>query len=113
MKTMFLAIMLLVSVVSAKDKPVTKHKVVTFTDIPFDVVSFEKNVRPVLLNRCATCHYDGSSLLNLLQYSIAKENGSKLKSNIASGRMPMRNLTGISDVERYIIQKWVDEGMKP
>lgn len=113
-KIMFVMILMLLTIISnAKDKPATTHKIVTYTDLPFDAVSFERNVKPVLQNRCAVCHYDGSSLLNFLQYNVARENGNKIRSNIVSGKMPLRNLTGISDVERYVIQKWVDEGMKP
>lgn len=109
---MILGLLVLVTVfTNAQAKP-NKHKEVEYTDLPFEVVTFSKNVKPILENRCSTCHYDGSKFLNLLQYSVAFSNGIKMRESVTNGEMPLNNLTGISDVERYIIRKWVNDGMK-
>lgn len=111
-KTVISLIVFFTISVYAKPSEVQPHKVVTYTELPFEEVSFVKDVKPIVQSRCATCHYDGGKLLNLLQYSVAKENGSKIRDNMISGKMPLRNLTGISDMERYVLRRWVDKGMK-
>jgi uncharacterized membrane protein len=110
-KLMFVTVLLFACSAMATTE-VKPHKVVTYTDVPFETVSFEKNVKPIVQNRCAACHTGTNGLLNLLDYSVAKDNGSKIRSNMISGRMPLRNLTGISDYERFVIRAWVDKGMK-
>jgi uncharacterized membrane protein len=82
------------------------------TTLPFQEFTFDKDVRPILNNRCAVCHVGNKGMLNLLDYQVAKTNSSKIKSAVVSNVMPLRNITGITDVERRIIGLWVDQGAK-
>jgi len=80
--------------------------------LPAQELSFARDVQPIIANRCGACHNERTVLPNLQLYSVARANGYRLKSVMNSKRMPLQNITGISDIERSVIKAWVDQGSK-
>jgi uncharacterized membrane protein len=112
MKYIFV-VLCLFSTVAFANKETALPKVRTSTEVPFEVVSFERSVKPIMQQRCNGCHNENSKVApNITKYSVAKQYGSQIKAHVTSGRMPLRNLTNITDSERNIIRNWVNKGMR-
>lgn len=111
MKKLLISLIALSSVAIAKDTDLPGIK--TSTEVPFEVVSFSKDVKPIMEQRCYGCHSANSKLApNLTTYAAAKQYSSQIRNHVTSGRMPLRNLTNITDSERFILRNWVDKGLK-
>lgn len=103
---------LLVLLVAVAMADLTTPHVDSPMTLPAQELSFARDVQPIIANRCGACHNERTALPNFQLYSVAKANGYKLKSVMNSKRMPLQNVTGISDIERSVIKAWVDQGSK-
>lgn len=112
MKKLLLILCVLSSTAMAS-KETALPKVRTSTEVPFEIVSFSRDVKPIMQQRCNGCH-SGNSLTapNLTSYSEAKRYSTQIRNHVTSGRMPLRNLTNITDSERFVLKNWVDKGLK-
>ena len=85
-----------------------------------DKVSFAA-VRQVLAQRCTACHADTPTQAGFAQppkgvvLQSAEQVGqhaAKIAETVASGYMPLGNLTGITDAERTLIARWHAQGAR-
>ena len=87
-------------------------------DASGDKVSFS-TIRDVMTQRCVTCHAEKPSYDGFVQApkGIAletpeqiRQHAAKIAETIASGYMPLGNLTGITDQEREAVAIWHAQG---
>lgn len=80
-----------------------------------DSISYKKDITPIFKKHCAECHSASSwPDKNWMNYEIAKNNSQKIKlRSVDQKNMPPGNFTGMSDVEREVIKRWVDGGTLP
>jgi len=85
-----------------------------------DKVSFAA-VRQVLAQRCTACHADSPTQAGfaqppkgvvLLQPEQIGQHAAKIAETVASGYMPLGNLTGITEPERQLIARWHAQGAR-
>ena len=84
------------------------------------IVTFHRDVQPILQTRCQVCHRPGDvAPFALLTFAEALNWADDIKEYVASRRMPpwpitggvaMKNDIGLSAAEIATIVKWVDEG---
>lgn len=85
-----------------------------------DKVSFAA-VRQVLAQRCTACHADSPTQAGfaqppkgvvLQQPEQIGQHAAKIAETVASGYMPLGNLTGITEPERQLIARWHAQGAR-
>ncbi|MDD2991188.1 MAG: urate hydroxylase PuuD [Zoogloea sp.] len=85
-----------------------------------DKVSFSA-VRQVLAQRCTACHADTPTQAGFAQPPKGvvltdpehiRQHAAKIAETVASGYMPLGNLTGITDAERTLIARWHAQGAR-
>lgn len=74
-----------------------------------DVVSFKRDVRPVVKNRCMQCHNAKSNLPDITDYDVAAGLGPEIKKKMLTREMPY--FGGMTESERDLIILWVDQGV--
>jgi len=85
--------------------PFTRHYTASSADI-----TYTKDVRPIIQNRCSQCHNQNWPDKNWMDYDIAFKNKDKIKLRVQNQTMPPGNSTGITKEERKTIIDWVDGG---
>ena len=84
---------------------------------PENKVRFEA-VKTIFEERCIACHNSNAAIPNYMDFAVIKErveNGKllkrvwTLKDDPAKG-MPLGNATGMTDEERELIVKWIEDG---
>ena len=84
-----------------------------FSNIAIASPTFEKDIRPLFLKRCSICHNESTPDRNWNIYKIAKKNAEKIKNRVFIKKdMPMGNATNMTEAERIIVKKWIDNGAK-
>lgn len=80
---------------------------------PPESVSFEKNIKPIIISNCALsgCHMSGHQQPTLETYAQISSNADKIKTRTSDGTMPP-DASGISlsMEEIKIIACWVEAG---
>ena len=74
--------------------------------------TYTKDAKPIFKNRCALCHNEYMPDRNWLNYDQAFKHRSMIKAKMLDRSMPPGNSTGMTEDERKIIIKWVDDGGK-
>jgi WD40 repeat protein len=127
----FLLAMLPAPVAVAGDKPAAVQPIKVVTLERKEPVSFEKDVEPILLNKCSFCHGGNvkEGKLDLGTYEGLMKGG-KRGSPVAPGKsadsllckvsgktqkpfMPPKSEEPLSSEELALIKLWVDQGAKP
>ena len=81
--------------------------------VSFADTTYIKDAKPIFEIRCASCHNTGNIGKNWLDYNDAKKNSKQIKDRVVIKKdMPIANATNMTQAERDIIKKWVDEGAK-
>lgn len=88
-------------------------------------ITYSKDIRPIIQNRCSTCHQSGGiAPFPLLNYSQVKDQSGIILADIKSRRMPpwgakddgtcqsFQHSMWMPDSEIAIFQKWVDQNTK-
>jgi len=88
-----------------------------------DVVTFTKNIAPILQDHCQSCHHAGTfAPMSLMTYDEARPWAKSIKQRVAAREMPpwfidknvgvqnFSNDSSLSDHEVDTITKWVDDG---
>ena len=75
--------------------------------------TYDKDIKPIFEAKCAMCHHPGWADKNWLNYDIAKRDKDRIKQRVVKEKtMPPGNITDLSEEERELIGKWVDQGAK-
>src|SRR5215472_4448873 len=88
-----------------------------------DQVTFQKDVLPILQQKCQICHRPGEvAPMSLLTYENARPWAKSIKAAVLSGKMPpwfadpavghFANQRILTEAERQILVKWVDNGSR-
>lgn len=75
-----------------------------------DFISFEKQVRPVIKNRCTQCHSAQAGLPDISDYEVAYELRFDIKDKVQTRKMPY--FGKMKESERDLIIDWVNQGAK-
>lgn len=70
------------------------------------VISFAKDVKPIIDANCVSCH--GPNTPNLTTFENIKANASSLKEEVVSGRMPIGGSLTTTEISKIV--DWVDAG---
>jgi hypothetical protein len=86
------------------------------------VITFDKDIAPIVYTRCASCHHSGQvAPFPLLSYSDVKKRGATIDDVVQGKLMPpwkaygdcaFRDNRGLSDREIALIHDWATGGMK-
>lgn len=84
------------------------------TDSQNQLVTYEKDIAPLIANRCFRCHNDpvangaprGTSWIN---FAIVSERAASINTRIANGTMPPSG--GLAQAERDLVAQWITDGM--
>lgn len=75
--------------------------------------TFTKDAKPIFEARCTMCHNSGTPGQNWTDYNDAKKGAKKIKDRVIIKKdMPLSNATNMTEAERTVIKKWIDEGTK-
>lgn len=85
----------------AKTHDVVYAKTYTFSD-----------VKPIFKARCYICHNKNSGRGDWQDYDQAFKKRLQIKTRVKSKNMPMGNVTRMTDEERDVVIKWVEQGAK-
>lgn len=69
-----------------------------------------KDVKPILEKKCGECHGSNWPEKNWSDEKITKQNSSKIKERLQNKTMPPGNFTELSEEQRKLIIKWVEDG---
>lgn len=75
-------------------------------------VTYEKDLKPILKDRCAMCHNESTPEMNWMDYKTALKKKDSIKKRLTDKTMPPANITNLTEDEKKMIIKWVDEGGK-
>lgn len=78
--------------------------------IIFLVITYSKDILPIIKTRCAMCHNSGTPDRNWLDYNVAYKKRVNIKLRLENRTMPI----GITmlDSERKLMIDWVKQGAK-
>lgn len=80
--------------------------------ILLSTLSYQSDIKPIFIKRCAACHNENWPDKNWLNYQTAFKNRILIKQRTSILKnMPPAGME-ITDKERKIIQQWVDQGAK-
>jgi len=75
-------------------------------------LTYQRDIKPIFINRCSSCHNENWKDKNWLDYQTAFKYRIQIKQRVfVLKNMPPIGMK-ITDEERKIIQKWVDQGAK-
>lgn len=109
MKTLrtFLALMPIVAILVAAQVATDKNEVL----VKSSELTFTKDIKPIFVKRCSTCHNDGWPDKNWLDYKVVVDNSEILSLRLIKRTMPPPGWL-LPDEERLIIIEWIEEGTK-
>ena len=71
-------------------------------------LTFERDIKPIFTNRCASCHNGNNSLPDILDKETAIENRYEIKNKLFTRQMPY--FGKMTESERETIIQWVNQG---
>jgi uncharacterized membrane protein len=75
-------------------------------------LTYTADIKPIIEKRCSQCHNANWPEKNWMDYDTAFKNKGKIKAKVGMREMPPENTTGLTEVERSNIIKWIDQGAK-
>jgi hypothetical protein len=72
--------------------------------------SWVNDVRPILANKCVTCHPGGGTSDDWGKYSSVFSKRDKIKTRASAGTMPPAGNTQLTASEKALIVCWIDDG---
>lgn len=76
-----------------------------------DAPSFKTDIKPVFQRRCYTCHH--AEHWHWTDYDTAYERRFKIKRRVCLLKdMPQGNVTKMTEQERDLVRRWIDQGAK-
>lgn len=76
-----------------------------------EVLSFTKDILPIVQNRCSLCHNPSSGLPVWEDYETIFSRKDRVRARVFEVRdMPRGNATGMTDQERELMALWIDHG---
>jgi Secretion system C-terminal sorting domain len=80
-----------------------------------------KDIAPILIKNCTSCHHDGGVMFSLTKYSEVKNRGNSIKNDVQTGYMPpwppdanYRKFTHqriVSTADKNLLVNWINNGM--
>ena len=76
------------------------------------VPTYSLDIKPIFKDKCSQCHNQNWPDKNWMDYKTAYKFKDSIKLRLENKTMPPGNVTELTEKERALIIKWVDEGAK-
>ena len=75
------------------------------------IVTYKKDIRPLVETKCATCHNESTPERNWLNYKTIYDKRERVRFRVLVVR-DMPQGYAMTEYERLLVGKWVDQGSK-